>query len=719
MRVQRPIWVWAFLPIGLVLASLAFPDHPPVPQGYSLGDGSTNEVKSLGAFARILAGCQGAGCPRYLPPVFLRGGGNSLLSLKAMIATQTTTDPSLNHSSSRVGTPSDSEMSALAELFFEHMLPMQQQQLLKRPQPSSSSSPSVAGPTVASEMGTPEAASMTRVLHKLWRAAMHKHEATGSNVTSCILFPSSHNIFSFQAGGQTHILMQLVEAARRLASLSCRGERGRMRQLGMVEAEAQLPFTLLRRVTMSVLHVTMTRFKNNTICLPKIEKATNIVLTSFARALSCSRASRTAFEFLHVSKSGGTSMCRLARITGHLTPAIDSGTNCMSGSHDRPIWTREEIGMRGKVEGSTSPRSLMAVGSLFPAISTRCPRFERQITCKDRARKLTASNYTFYANERALHGGTDVPGSAGACKEMETVIVLREAATRAQSHVRETNLIYERRYNSSHEPALLRSRDLMEWRQWAPAVLDNFLARYLLGRHFLCRDFGALQEAELLGAALTLTSIDHVLVLGDDHLNNVTMKAALGWMLTLAEKKARSGESKDLHSDLGFPPDFMQELTASNQIDTLLVVLGSLYLRLDVAFHASVAFLTGRVAREKETLPKGGSLIASLAAFVGGPRLGKPLCQNSEQSHAWDDEPSSRHPPSPLHVSMVLFPSLLNDTELVQACPGKGGYFGKLYGSYFMRPACSCNLYTDRKNGGASRTINTPHQIQPRNNLYC
>ena len=31
------------------------------------------------------------------------------------------------------------------------------------------------------------------------------------------------------------------------------------------------------------------------------------------------------------------------------------------------------------------------------------------------------------------------------------------------------------------------SRDIKTWRRWAPAVLDNYMTRYLLGPHFLCR----------------------------------------------------------------------------------------------------------------------------------------------------------------------------------------------------------------------------------------
>ena len=43
-----------------------------------------------------------------------------------------------------------------------------------------------------------------------------------------------------------------------------------------------------------------------------------------------------------------------------------------------------------------------------------------------------------------------------------------------------------------------------------------------------CRDFGTLGEAELLSASLALSSLDHVLVLGEDALNDVALQVGRG-----------------------------------------------------------------------------------------------------------------------------------------------------------------------------------------------
>lgn len=44
-----------------------------------------------------------------------------------------------------------------------------------------------------------------------------------------------------------------------------------------------------------------------------------------------------------------------------------------------------------------------------------------------------------------------------------------------------------------------------------------------------CRDFGSIGEEELLSASLALASIDHVLLMEKAGLNDLVMRAGLGW----------------------------------------------------------------------------------------------------------------------------------------------------------------------------------------------
>ena len=54
-----------------------------------------------------------------------------------------------------------------------------------------------------------------------------------------------------------------------------------------------------------------------------------------------------------------------------------------------------------------------------------------------------------------------------------------------------------------------------------------------------CLDAGSLGEAELLAGSLALASVDHVMVLGEDGMNDVAMRAGLGWNSSLRSKKWR------------------------------------------------------------------------------------------------------------------------------------------------------------------------------------
>ena len=83
------------------------------------------------------------------------------------------------------------------------------------------------------------------------------------------------------------------------------------------------------------------------------------------------------------------------------------------------------------------------------------------------------------------------------------------------------------------------SYDLSDWKVWAPAVVNEYTTRCLLGRVAMCRDYGTLGEDDLLAASLALLSIDHVLVLGQDQLNDIAMKAGMGWTKSLRNKHYR------------------------------------------------------------------------------------------------------------------------------------------------------------------------------------
>ena len=63
-----------------------------------------------------------------------------------------------------------------------------------------------------------------------------------------------------------------------------------------------------------------------------LQIAPRLLLAPFSAALNCSRTTRTAMELQHISKSGGTSMCRLAMEAGGLrTQNAGMLHNCLVG----------------------------------------------------------------------------------------------------------------------------------------------------------------------------------------------------------------------------------------------------------------------------------------------------------------------------------------------------------------------------------------------------
>ena len=59
-----------------------------------------------------------------------------------------------------------------------------------------------------------------------------------------------------------------------------------------------------------------------------------------------------------------------------------------------------------------------------------------------RAELLSSRGITFYASEAGLHEGSEMLGSARACHQLETVVVLRDATERARSHIAEIIRVY-------------------------------------------------------------------------------------------------------------------------------------------------------------------------------------------------------------------------------------------------------------------------------------
>ena len=83
------------------------------------------------------------------------------------------------------------------------------------------------------------------------------------------------------------------------------------------------------------------------------------------------------------------------------------------------------------------------VQELYPSIAGGYDASVSSNLCL-RAKNLSFEGITFSANEVGLHEGSDALGSARACHQLESVVVLRNAVERARSHVTEIMRVYMR-----------------------------------------------------------------------------------------------------------------------------------------------------------------------------------------------------------------------------------------------------------------------------------
>ncbi|GAX77025.1 hypothetical protein CEUSTIGMA_g4472.t1 [Chlamydomonas eustigma] len=372
------------------------------------------------------------------------------------------------------------------------------------------------------------------------------------------------------------------------------------------------------------------------------------IILSFAKALNCSRSSRIATELLHVSKTGGTSLCQLA--TGYLTKTHFNPYNGISQNCLVPDFQDWVSIVQGSSPSSLTPEDRERICKTIP---------RDNFTCAQRAELLSKRGIQFYANEMSLHGGSEDPYSAHTCPQFETMLVLREPVARTRSHIFEVHRGYSGRCKAAKMSASCQtvrsnptafqecvklmsstrqdevcpplSTNISEWKEWAPILFDNYFARSLLGRTIRhCRSFGALGAKELSAAALSLSTIDHILMLGEDSINDIVLMGALNWRAGLRSKRWRWSYKMDLTGDLGFPPNIESVLASWNAIDSMLFVWGGAMSSLDAAFHTSAAVLGSSVQLPHSTCVS--TLSANLSSSLVRNNVQHGAPQGAKQS---------------------------------------------------------------------------------------
>ncbi len=289
-----------------------------------------------------------------------------------------------------------------------------------------------------------------------------------------------------------------------------------------------------------------------------------------------SAAARGAVEFTHVSKSGGTSLCKLASESHCASQSFQISRNCMVSEFvDDPTWSlARNVTLQHGQEFSTEDFS--------PFCAYQCPQHvtKPRHGCQFRRQLLTTKAWNFYANEQPVHdapvGGDEEDGKpasqtadaasassstlnatrttrrstlqsesttstttssaapgAQLCGEFVNVLSLREPLAHMNSLVQELQLAYQR-HVTRHKRKL--SQYHIPWSynyvaDIAPAVMDSYSMRMLLGRQYMCGELlkRKLGPAELAAAKAMVVQYDVVLVTGMEELNTPALQQGLGW----------------------------------------------------------------------------------------------------------------------------------------------------------------------------------------------
>jgi hypothetical protein len=261
-------------------------------------------------------------------------------------------------------------------------------------------------------------------------------------------------------------------------------------------------------------------------------------------ALHVRQAAGRQIEFTHVSKCGGTSICKLAAAAGCRNPHTSQADNCMLPMfHDYPVWTRV-----------LTVQHMNQSYELAPFCAVTCPGYALgvhgpDLGCHERALALRgkADEVDFYAQERQLPGGSADPAAAGVCPQLVSVISLRPPVEHATSHMLQVLDAYQdwtNRFNSLLRTWMMPA-DLAFWQRLAPAVLDNYYVRTLLGQTWMCLPFGAVDASHARHAVAKLLAFDLVLDLAQARpQQDALLRLGLGWNASLAGVHERRGTGR-------------------------------------------------------------------------------------------------------------------------------------------------------------------------------
>ncbi|GLI70847.1 hypothetical protein VaNZ11_015859, partial [Volvox africanus] len=264
---------------------------------------------------------------------------------------------------------------------------------------------------------------------------------------------------------------------------------------------------LIRRLLVAAL--ALHHQKHGALNLEAHEGAVHTILMNLFIQHKQSAQWKGAIEFMHVSKSGGSSFCRLAKDNGCRSQNFYRKNCLITDFNDEPRYFDAKV------------HKQLAGGA-----KTRCSKGLKTITyrskeliCHDRRIRLQKKGFTMYANEYTALGGRMDPALAHACPNMLTVLEIRHPYSRTLSHIKHAWEWYRIYCGPDRENVYFAKSGHNTTRWWTalmPAPTNNYLVRSLLGEKVFRLPQGGITRDHLaLAMNFLAEQYDVVLVLED------------------------------------------------------------------------------------------------------------------------------------------------------------------------------------------------------------
>ncbi|GIL74491.1 hypothetical protein Vretifemale_4494 [Volvox reticuliferus] len=264
---------------------------------------------------------------------------------------------------------------------------------------------------------------------------------------------------------------------------------------------------------------------------------------------------KTLLDYLHISKSGGTSFSQAARMS-----------KCrMSGGIGQPLYIGDLPHWLNRTVFENLTNGVHMTWSLYG----RVERGEMS-GCERRIGNVSIQGLQYLSNEYTLHGGMGGMAGVHLCRQAVNVVTLRRAEARLVSHLhfllahikvrlarsrRHTGMdIFQQKFCINNVPM---------WESLIPAILDNYNVRSFIGERAFHTPIWGIGPSHLEVARRLLLQFDLILDLDSgDAVSELLMYQGLGWNVTLAEVHARTAEVVSSKNNYSYTECAIEKLLA-------------------------------------------------------------------------------------------------------------------------------------------------------------